>query len=113
MSECLFCKIRDGEIPAAKLHEDDLCFAFRDIQPQAPIHVLVVPREHIATLNDLDDGHAALAGHLLLVATQIAKAEGIESGWRATINVNRDAHQTVFHVHIHVLGGRRFGWPPG
>jgi histidine triad (HIT) family protein len=113
MTDCLFCKIRDGEIPAAKLHDDDRCFAIRDIDPQAPTHILVIPRQHIATLNDLEEGHEALAGHMIAVAAAVAKAEGIASGWRGVFNVNRDAHQTVFHVHLHVLGGRRFGWPPG
>jgi histidine triad (HIT) family protein len=113
MTDCLFCKIRDGVIPAPKLHDDDLCFAIRDIQPQAPHHVLVIPKEHIATLNDLEPSHAALAGHLMLVAAQIARAEGVASGWRLTFNVNRDGGQHVFHIHGHVMGGRPFGWPPG
>ena len=114
MSDCLFCKIRDGQIPAKLVHEDVSCFALRDVNPQAPTHVLVVPREHIATLNDLDEGHAAIAGHLLVVAAQIAKAEGIaERGWRAAFNVNKGGGQHVFHIHLHVLGGRTFGWPPG
>jgi histidine triad (HIT) family protein len=116
MVDCLFCKIRDGQIPAKLVHEDDRAFAFRDIDPQAPKHILVCPKKHIATLNDLtaNDGDEALAGHLLLVAAKIAKDEGIaEPGWRAVVNVNRDAHQVVFHIHLHVLGGRTFGWPPG
>jgi histidine triad (HIT) family protein len=114
MAECLFCRIRDGELPATLVHEDDHCFAFRDIDPQAPTHVLVVPRKHIATLNELGQADAALAGHLLLVAAQIARAEGhAETGWRALFNVNRGAGQTVFHIHLHVLGGRPLGWPPG
>lgn len=114
MSDCLFCKVRDGHIPAKKVFEDDRCFAFRDINPQAPSHVLVVPREHIPTLNDLGEAHEALAGHLLLVAAKIAKDEGhAETGWRTLFNTNKHAGQTVFHIHLHVLGGRAMSWPPG
>ena len=114
MADCLFCKIRDGEIPSKRVHEDELCFAFRDINPQAPTHVLVVPRKHISTLNDVVGEDAPLVGHLHLVAKQIAAAEGhAEAGWRTVFNVNRGAGQTVFHIHLHVLGGRAFGWPPG
>ncbi len=114
MADCLFCKIRDGQIPAKLVHEDDRCFAFRDINPQAPTHVLIVPREHVPTLNDLGPAHEALVGHLQLVAAQIARAEGIaDRGWRAVFNTNRGAGQTVFHIHLHVIGGRDLGWPPG
>jgi histidine triad (HIT) family protein len=114
MGDCLFCKLRDGQIPSKMVHDDEQCFAFRDINPQAPTHVLVVPKKHIATLNDLGPGDEALTGHLLAVAAQIARAEGhAETGWRALFNVNRGAGQTVFHIHLHVLGGRPLGWPPG
>jgi histidine triad (HIT) family protein len=114
MADCLFCKIRDGQIPAKLIHDDDRVFAFRDIQPQAPTHVLVCPKKHIATLNDLGPEDEALAGHLFLVAGKIASDEGIaEPGWRAVVNVNSAAHQLVFHIHLHVLGGRAFSWPPG
>jgi histidine triad (HIT) family protein len=114
MADCLFCKIRDGEIPAVKVHEDDSCFAFRDLNPQAPTHVLVVPRRHIATLNDLTVADAETVGALFVAARQIAAAEGLaEDGWRTVFNTNRNAGQTVFHIHLHVLGGRAFGWPPG
>jgi histidine triad (HIT) family protein len=114
MTDCLFCKIRDGQIPATKVHEDTSCFAFRDIHPQAPTHILVVPREHIPSLNELDEGHAALVGHMLVVGARLAKTEGhAENGWRCVFNVNKDGGQTVFHVHMHVLAGRRFSWPPG
>jgi histidine triad (HIT) family protein len=114
MADCLFCKIRDGQVPAKMVHEDEHCFAFRDINPQAATHVLVVPRKHIPTLNDLDEADAALAGHLLVVAAKVARDEGhADAGWRAVYNVNRGAGQTVFHIHLHVLGGRPFGWPPG
>ena len=114
MSDCLFCKIVEGKIPARRVYEDADVIAFDDIQPQAPVHVLVIPRKHVATLNDLDPGDDALAGKLLRVAAQLAKERGIaDRGWRATVNVNRDAHQLVFHVHLHLMGGRSFGWPPG
>src|SRR5687768_3920491 len=90
MADCLFCKIRDGAIPAKKLHEDDRCLAFRDVNPQAPTHVLVIPKQHIATLNDTNAKDEALLGHLLLVAGKVARAEGIaDEGWRAVVNVNR------------------------
>lgn len=113
-ADCLFCKIRDGAIPAKLVYQDDRCFAFRDINPQAPTHVLVVPRKHIATLNDLGPDDGPLVGHLHSVAAKIARDEGIaEAGWRALLNVNKGAGQTVFHIHLHVLGGRPFGWPPG
>ena len=114
MSDCLFCKIRDGQIPAQRVAEDEHAFAFRDINPQAPTHVLVVPKQHIATLNDLGEADAALIGRLHLVARRIAHDEGIaESGYRVLFNTNRGAGQTVFHIHLHLLGGRALGWPPG
>ena len=114
MSDCLFCKIVEGKIPSKKVYEDEDVVAFDDIEPQAPVHVLVIPRKHVATLNDLAPEDDAVAGKLLRVAARIAKERGIsERGWRATVNVNRDAHQLVFHVHLHLMGGRSFGWPPG
>lgn len=113
-ADCLFCKIRDGQIPAKLVYEDDRCIAFRDVNPQAPTHILVVPREHIPTLNDVTSVNEALIGHLFSAAAKIAADEGIAGpGWRAVFNVNRGAGQTVFHIHLHVLGGRGFGWPPG
>lgn len=114
MSDCLFCKIRDGQIPAKLVAEDDRAIAFRDINPQAPTHVLVVPRKHIASLNDLTDEDAALVGHLHVMARQIAEAEGIaQPGYRVLFNTGKLAGQTVFHIHLHLLGGRPLGWPPG
>jgi histidine triad (HIT) family protein len=114
MPDCLFCQIVEGKIPSKKVYEDDDVLAFDDIQPQAPVHVLVVPKKHVATLNDLVAEDDAIAGKLLRVAAQLAKQRGIaDRGWRATVNVNRDAHQLVFHVHLHLMGGRAFGWPPG
>lgn len=113
-ADCLFCKIRDGVIPAEIIHDDDRCLAFHDIHPQAPLHALVVPRRHIATLNDAGDDDAALLGHLVLVAGKLARAAGVaDSGFRTLFNCNRGAGQTVFHIHLHLLGGRSLGWPPG
>ena len=109
---CLFCRIVRKEIPATIVAETDDCVAFRDINPQAPTHVLVIPREHVPSLNDAAD--AALVGRLALVAAEIARKEGIaESGYRTVINTNADAGQTVFHIHLHLLGGRPMRWPPG
>jgi histidine triad (HIT) family protein len=109
---CLFCRIVRGEIPAKVVAETDDCVAFRDINPQAPVHVLVIPREHVASLNEAPD--PALVGKLALVAAEIAKREGIaDAGYRTVINTNANAGQTVFHIHLHLLGGRRMGWPPG
>jgi histidine triad (HIT) family protein len=109
---CLFCRIARGDIPAKKVAETEHCVAFRDINPQAPTHVLVIPREHVATLNDATD--PALVGRLSLLAAEIARSEGLaERGYRTVVNTNADAGQTVFHIHLHLLGGRRMGWPPG
>jgi histidine triad (HIT) family protein len=114
MSECLFCKIRDGQIPAKSVYSDEQVFAIRDINPQAPTHVLVIPKKHIPTLNDLDPADEGLVGHMFSAARQIVASEGhAEAGWRTVFNVNRGAGQTVFHIHLHVLGGRALGWPPG
>lgn len=111
-SDCLFCRIVRKEIPAKIVAEDDHCVAFRDINPQASTHVLVIPREHVASLNDVKN--AALVGQMHLLAAEIARAEGLaERGYRTVINTNADAGQTVFHIHLHLLGGRRMGWPPG
>jgi histidine triad (HIT) family protein len=111
-TDCLFCRIVSGEIPATIVAQDEHFVAFRDINPQAPTHVLVIPRAHIATLDDARD--ADVIGHLMLKAAEIARAEGIvDSGYRTVINTNAGAGQTVFHVHVHLLGGRRLNWPPG
>ena len=110
--DCLFCRIVRREIPAKLVYEGDDCIAFRDIDPKAPVHILVVPREHVASLNDAED--SSLVGRLALVAAEIARQEGVaESGYRTVFNTNRDAGQTVFHLHLHLLGGRSMGWPPG
>ncbi len=114
MSDCLFCKIAKGQIHATLLHEDDQCVAFADVNPQAPFHALVIPRRHLATLNDLTAADEPLIGHLLAVAAKVARAGGVATtGWRASFNTNQDGGQVVFHIHLHVLGGRQMGWPPG
>jgi len=111
-TDCLFCRIMRKEIPATLVAETDHCVAFRDINPQAPVHVVIIPREHVSSLNEARD--AELIGRLSLLAAEIARTEGIaESGYRTVVNTNRDAGQTVFHVHLHLLGGRAMGWPPG
>ncbi|MEP6493776.1 MAG: histidine triad nucleotide-binding protein [bacterium] len=110
--DCLFCRIVRKEIPAKLEYESNDCIAFRDINPQAPVHILVVPTAHITSLNDATD--AAAIGRLTLVAAEIAKREGVAgSGYRTVINTNRDGGQSVFHVHLHLLGGRALTWPPG
>lgn len=115
MSEdCLFCKILAGDIPADIVYESDTAIAFRDINPQAPTHVLIIPRKHIATINELEPGDESLLGDLYIAAKNIAAEEGIaESGYRAVMNCNEGAGQSVFHIHLHVLGGRSLSWPPG
>jgi histidine triad (HIT) family protein len=114
MSDCLFCKIIRREIPAKIVYEDDRLLAFEDINPQAPLHALLVPKTHIATLNELTPEHDALVGEMTRRAAAIAKDRGYaQRGFRTVFNTNRDAGQTVFHIHLHVLGGRAFQWPPG
>ena len=109
---CLFCRILAGEIPAKKVHEDADVVAFRDINPQAPTHVLVIPKTHVPSLNEATD--AEMLGRLMLAARTIAKAEGLaDDGYRAVVNTGAGAGQTVFHIHLHLLGGRHLGWPPG
>lgn len=114
MSEkTLFQKIADHEIPADLVWEDEDCIAFRDISPQAPTHILVVPRKPIPSLDDLDESDQALMGHLFLVAKQVASNEGLSGGYRTVFNCGDDAGQAVPHIHLHLLGGRKLGWPPG
>jgi len=114
MSDCVFCRIVAGEIPAEKLFEDDDVLAFRDLNPAAPTHALIIPKKHIASLNDAADDDQHLLGRLLLCARTLANECGLsESGYRLVINTMKDAGQVVFHIHAHVLGGRAFGWPPG
>ena len=114
MSDCIFCKIGSGEIPVDKLYEDGSIVGFRDIQPEAPTHVVVIPKKHIATMNDATKSDSQVLSNMLLASQKIAKNEGLaEGGYRIVINCNRDGGQAVFHLHAHVLGGRRMSWPPG
>lgn len=114
MNDCLFCRMVAGEIKPDVVYEDDAVLAFRDTNPQAPTHVLVIPKTHIAALNDLQPEQAPLLGRMYLAAQQVAQKDGIaERGYRTVINCNREAGQSVFHVHLHVLGGRAMHWPPG
>ena len=114
MTDCLFCKIVAGAIPARKLFEDDEALAFADLHPQAPLHALVIPKRHIATLNDLSSDDEPLVGHLHTIAAHLAREAGYaESGYRVVLNCNRQGGQTVFHVHLHLLAGRGLDWPPG
>jgi histidine triad (HIT) family protein len=112
--DCLFCKIVNGDIPADIIHKSETTVAFRDINPQAPTHVLVIPRKHVATINDLGEDDSRVVGDMYLAAKEIAASEGIaDEGYRAVMNCNAGAGQTVFHIHLHVLGGRGLSWPPG
>ncbi len=112
MTDCLFCQIAAGEIPSTKVMENDRYFAFRDINPQAPTHVLAIPKQHVASLNQTAD--PTLVGELVLFARDVAREEGLaDAGYRVVINTNAGAGQTVFHIHAHVLGGRSMRWPPG
>jgi len=114
MSDCLFCKIVRSEIPASIVYQDDQLIAFDDIDPQAPTHVLIVPRRHVSTLNDLDAADDQLVGEMVRRAAAIASERGISAGgYRTVFNTNREAGQTVFHIHLHLIGGRPMQWPPG
>lgn len=110
---CLFCKIVDGSIPSTAVYQDELCYAFADIHPQAPVHVLVAPREHIVSLAETDQNDRALLGHLVWAVAEIASAKGLAKGYRVVINTGEDGGQTVDHLHVHLLGGRPLAWPPG
>jgi histidine triad (HIT) family protein len=112
MTDCLFCKIVAKSIPAAVVYEDDRALAFDDINAQAPVHVLVVPRTHVATIDEVRPEHEALVGHLFAVAVKVAAQKGLVNGYRAVMNCGADGGQSVFHLHVHVLGGRALGWPP-
>ena len=110
--DTIFARILRGEIPCDEVYSDDHCLAFRDVAPQAPVHVLVIPREPIPSLREAQDQHASLLGHLMLVAAKVAQQEGLDD-WRTVINTGAAAGQTVFHLHVHVMGGRPLAWPPG
>lgn len=112
-ADCLFCRIVAGEIPATKIHEDELVVAIRDINPQAPTHVLLMPVAHVASAADLTAADGPLLGRLFEVAADLAQRERLDGGWRLVSNVGPDAGQSVDHLHVHLLGGRPMGWPPG
>ncbi len=111
---CIFCQIIEGEIPAGIVHTDEHAIAFHDVNPQAPVHVLIIPRDHIESLDEASQRDEAMLGHLLRIAARVANDQGLsESGYRTVINTGAGAGQSVFHLHIHVLGGRPLSWPPG
>ena len=110
---CLFCKIADGSIPSTAVYQDEQCYAFADIHPQAPVHILIVPRVHIASLAETSSQDSAMLGHLLATAAEIARNKGLGSGYRVVLNSGADGGQTVGHLHLHLLGGRGLSWPPG
>lgn len=110
---CLFCRIVEGSIPSTAVYQDEHCHAFADIHPQAPVHLLVVPREHIVSLAEAGEDQRALLGHLLWVASEIAREQGLSNGYRVVFNTGEDGGQTVEHLHLHLLGGRPMTWPPG
>jgi histidine triad (HIT) family protein len=114
MADCIFCKIVNGEIPADRVYEDDKVIAFNDIEPQAPIHILIIPKEHIPSLNSIDESNNSIIGHIHYVITKIAKEKGIDQkGYRVVNNCGKEGGQTVSHLHFHLLGGRNMMWPPG
>lgn len=113
MNDCLFCKIIAGEIPSAKVYEDDTVFAFKDIAPQAPVHILIVPKEHIKSAAQIDETNSGVISHIFEVAAKIAKDEGLDDGFRIVNNCGDIAGQTVKHLHFHLMGGREFTWPAG
>lgn len=114
MTDCLFCKIVNNEIPARSVYEDEDIFAFEDINPQAPVHILIIPKEHFASLNDVPEEKGDILGRILIRAKRIAREKGLgERGYRIVLNTEKDSGQEVFHIHFHLLGGRRMTWPPG
>ncbi len=113
MADTIFGRIIRGEVPATIVHDDDRCLAFHDVAPQAPVHVLVIPKRPIASLAEVEAGDADLLGHLVVVATSLARSLGLADGYRLVVNCGRDGGQSVDHLHVHLLGGRQLGWPPG
>tara|TARA_B110000438_G_scaffold59117_1_gene59187 strand:- start:2912 stop:3256 length:345 start_codon:yes stop_codon:yes gene_type:complete len=114
MENCLFCQIISRKIPAEVVFEDERLLAFRDIEPKAPIHILIIPKVHISTLDDIKTDHKELVGHIIKVASELARVEGIsDTGYRTVFNCKKDGGQTVYHIHLHLLGGRELTWPPG
>ncbi|MGB6744038.1 MAG: histidine triad nucleotide-binding protein [Terracidiphilus sp.] len=110
---CIFCKIVAGQIPSTAVYQDDQVYAFADLNPKAPVHILVVPREHVGSLSETDESKRALLGHLLWAAAHIAREKGLNGGYRVVVNNGQDGGQTVDHLHLHLLGGRALAWPPG
>ena len=113
MADTIFARIIRGEVPARIVHDDDLCLAFHDVAPQAPVHVLVIPKQPLHSLAEATATDADLLGHLVVVATQLARTLGLDNGYRLVVNCGRDGGQSVYHLHVHLLGGRPLGWPPG
>ena len=111
--DCIFCKIISGEIPSTKVYEDDTVVAFNDLEPQAPVHVLIIPKQHITSMADINESNSAVVAHIFEVAAKIAKEKGLDDGFRVVSNCGDSAGQTVKHLHFHLLGGRDFGWPAG
>lgn len=112
-TDCVFCRIAAREIPAEVLHESDTVVAFRDLEPKAPTHILIIPKEHLESIVDVEQRHGGMLADLAQAAAHLADTEGLEDGWRLVTNVGPDAGQSVFHLHVHLLGGRRMAWPPG
>ncbi len=112
-TDCVFCRVAAREIPAEILHETDTVVAFRDLEPKAPTHVLLIPKEHLESIADVEERHGGMLVDLAQAATHLARTEGLDAGWRLVTNVGPDAGQSVFHLHVHLLGGRRMAWPPG
>ena len=113
MADCIYCKIAAGEIPSTKVYEDDLCLAFRDLNPQAPTHILVIPKDHIASVDEINESNEAVVGHIFSVIAKVAKDEGLDQGYRVVSNIGEQGQQTVPHLHFHIIGGRDMTWPPG
>jgi histidine triad (HIT) family protein len=110
---CIFCKIVEGQIPSTAIHQDDISYAFTDIDPKAPVHILIVPRDHISSLDEANASQRAVLGHLMWTAAEIARKEGLGEGYRVVINNGKNGGQAVDHLHLHLLGGRQLAWPPG
>jgi histidine triad (HIT) family protein len=110
---CLFCRIIEGQIPSTPVHQDALTYSFADIDPKAPVHILIVPREHIGSLEEADEGKSPLLGHLMRTAAEIARNQGLADGYRVVVNTGKNGGQSVDHLHLHLLGGRQLAWPPG
>lgn len=111
--DCIFCRIASGEIPSTRVYEDEICVAFKDLEPQAPFHILIIPREHIASAAEITPENSAIVAHIFEVAAKLASDNGLDSGWRIVSNVGKDGGQTVMHMHFHLLGVRSMAWPPG